>query len=633
MDRSAWSHGRRRRAAWVVAWFAGIVVFVGCRPDPDAAKGRAAPKTSDDRAERRPISDARESASQAAQVDQGAPGAPSGNGIQAKGGAADPRSNGPAANGPAANGPAANGPAPGESLGDSAPGTHSESHSQANPGGRPAPDPTRSLLAEPVAGPPIDEVWMAYYLGTAKVGHAVTRVYEVAPESLPGESPNDAYKRTEMEQVITLLRNGDRVTQQLRLASLEYADGRVAELGTSMSDGGPEVTTSARRDGPQLHVVLRAPGSSSLQSIPWNDGWRGFFADQQVLSAKPLAPGDRCAFTSFIPVLNIVGETTLSAVDWEEAETPFGRERLLRIDSHVSADQLQLDSTLWCDALGIIRKYHMPQADMTAYRTVRELALAANVDVDLYAMIHVTVSNPIPDPHHKRNAVYRARLKGDKDPSRVFVNDGSQSIARVDRSTVDITVRRVEPGSPDVPVGGAAPGPADLEPNSLIQSDDEAVRRMAEAIDAGSDDAWALAAACERTVHQAIERKALTEAFASAAEVVRSRTGDCTEHAVLLAALCRARKLPARVATGLVAFRDGYAFHMWNEVWIRDRWVPLDATLGLGGVGVGHIKLGISDLNGVSPFAALAPVLEVMGSLELDVVSFEQPNRSIRAIP
>ena len=77
----------------------------------------------------------------------------------------------------------------------------------------------------------------------------------------------------------------------------------------------------------------------------------------------------------------------------------------------------------------------------------------------------------------------------------------------------------------------------------------------------------------------------------SAADVARSLEGDCTEHSVLLAALCRARKIPARVAIGLVYYQPrgeaspGYAYHMWTEVWVNQRWTPIDATLGRGGIG------------------------------------------------
>jgi hypothetical protein len=51
--------------------------------------------------------------------------------------------------------------------------------------------------------------------------------------------------------------------------------------------------------------------------------------------------------------------------------------------------------------------------------------------------------------------------------------------------------------------------------------------------------------------------------------------------------------------------------------------VPIDATLAQGGIGVGHIKLTVSSLEGVSPFAAMAPVLELISRLELEVVSYE----------
>jgi hypothetical protein len=59
---------------------------------------------------------------------------------------------------------------------------------------------------------------------------------------------------------------------------------------------------------------------------------------------------------------------------------------------------------------------------------------------------------------------------------------------------------------------------------------------------------------------------------------------------------------------------------MWNEVWIGDRWVPLDGTLALGGIGADHIKLGDSSLAGGSPLADLLAVTQVFGRLELEVV-------------
>ena len=140
-------------------------------------------------------------------------------------------------------------------------------------------------------------------------------------------------------------------------------------------------------------------------------------------------------------------------------------------------------------------------------------------------------------------------------------------------------------------------------------------------------DPWTIAQAIERSVHQYIREKDFTQAFSTAAEVVRTRQGDCTEHAVLLAALCRARGIPARVAIGLVyhAPFQGFAYHMWNEAWIKDRWIPLDATLGLGGIGAAHLKIADADLQGTGAFGAFLSVLQVIGQLELEIesVSYE----------
>jgi transglutaminase-like putative cysteine protease len=133
---------------------------------------------------------------------------------------------------------------------------------------------------------------------------------------------------------------------------------------------------------------------------------------------------------------------------------------------------------------------------------------------------------------------------------------------------------------------------------------------------------WELAQALEAWVHGAMTKKNFSQGFATAADVAQSLTGDCTEHAVLLAALCRARDIPARVCIGLVysATDQGFAFHMWNEAWIVDRWVPLDATLGLGGIGAAHLKLRHSSLASDQVESVMLSVLEVMHQLQLRIL-------------
>ncbi len=111
-------------------------------------------------------------------------------------------------------------------------------------------------------------------------------------------------------------------------------------------------------------------------------------------------------------------------------------------------------------------------------------------------------------------------------------------------------------------------------------------------------------------------------AFAAANEVARDLSGDCTEHSVLAAAMCRAQGIPARVAIGLIYVdkHDGFGFHMWNEVYVNQRWVAIDPSWDQSTVDAVHIKLNDSSLEGVSPFEAFLPVVRVMGKLQIEPI-------------
>ena len=116
----------------------------------------------------------------------------------------------------------------------------------------------------------------------------------------------------------------------------------------------------------------------------------------------------------------------------------------------------------------------------------------------------------------------------------------------------------------------------------------------------------------EKYVRDKLEKKNFSTALASAAEVAEKLEGDCTEHAVLLAAMLRAKQIPSRVAVGIVYVelnkQPSFGGHMWTEAWLDDKWVPLDATLGRGGTHAGHIKLGDSSFaDKMPPRSARSP--------------------------
>ena len=74
--------------------------------------------------------------------------------------------------------------------------------------------------------------------------------------------------------------------------------------------------------------------------------------------------------------------------------------------------------------------------------------------------------------------------------------------------------------------------------------------------------------------------------YGTAAETIRTRRGDCTEYAVLLAALGRAAGVPTRIAIGRVYARrfEGrshvFVPHAWVQAWTGSGWESFDAAIG-----------------------------------------------------
>ena len=60
-----------------------------------------------------------------------------------------------------------------------------------------------------------------------------------------------------------------------------------------------------------------------------------------------------------------------------------------------------------------------------------------------------------------------------------------------------------------------------------------------------------------------------------------------------------------------------------NELWIDDRWVPMDATLGQGGTGAAHLKLIDSNLAGAGAYSSFLPVAQVIGQIKIEILEVE----------
>jgi hypothetical protein len=224
------------------------------------------------------------------------------------------------------------------------------------------------------------------------------------------------------------------------------------------------------------------------------------------------------------------------------------------------------------------------------------------------------------------SAIVRVRARSGKLPQ--LPSSGAQ---RVDPSPDGGSARvRVDAGS------GSAPDAGDLEDrryrdaSPIVDCDDPAIR---DAVRRALADAPAGEAPRAETlralVHRHITGKDFASVFASASSVMRDRSGDCTEHAVLLAAMLRAAGMPARLAAGVVYAREFagvrgcYAWHMWTQALIDGQWRDLDATLAGQGFHAGHILVATGAQDGPSIDPVFAGMVMSVGNLSIEVESVD----------
>jgi hypothetical protein len=102
-------------------------------------------------------------------------------------------------------------------------------------------------------------------------------------------------------------------------------------------------------------------------------------------------------------------------------------------------------------------------------------------------------------------------------------------------------------------------------------------------------------ACLEGLVDRTIRAKSLQHGFAGVSEVLDSRAGDCTEHALLLAALLRKRGVPARIAYGFLLTEGGFIGHAWTEARAPSGWFWLDPSFPGGRPYAFKLRLGVID--------------------------------------
>jgi len=258
---------------------------------------------------------------------------------------------------------------------------------------------------------------------------------------------------------------------------------------------------------------------------------------------------------------------------------------------------------------------------------------------EIFAPTLIRPQRVLPDPHGQTQAIYRLTSR-DASLELPLWNEGEQRVLESTPGTAEIEVTAPEINPADVtwrlPHADTPQLHRYLQATSYLEVNSPEIQALARQAVGKEKNPVAAAHRIEHFVRDYITKKDLDIGFASAQETAKSREGDCTEHAVLCAALGRAVGLPTRCVLGFGYIPPGvdepaiankvdkdtgiFGFHMWAEAWVGpQRWVAMDAALN--GFDVGHIAILKTALEEINPLADLnMPILQMMENLQIKIL-------------
>lgn len=147
---------------------------------------------------------------------------------------------------------------------------------------------------------------------------------------------------------------------------------------------------------------------------------------------------------------------------------------------------------------------------------------------------------------------------------------------------------------------------------------DKALRTRAAKLKQGSPHQLETTRRIWRYVSTSFDYKLGATLFATSREALRTMKGDCSEAAVLTAALLRSAGIPSRVVLGYATLENGvWIGHAWAEANLGGRWVGVDAALKEFPAGASRV--GLLALSGERGLKAEATNLMMRTLSNLDI--------------
>lgn len=355
------------------------------------------------------------------------------------------------------------------------------------------------------------------------------------------------------------------------------------------------------KDG-EAKIKTAMGGNTQENSFPWPKGAVMAEGLRIISMEKGLKEGTSYVVEVFSPSMMSAIKAQVQVGAKEEVDLFSRVVKLTRTDTVMSMPGMgEMTVVSYVDDDYNALKTTLPMMDMKLELIAceKEFALGNNEMFDIADKMFVSSPEPIENVGlAKEIGYYLKPIEGAGDFT--IPTEDNQRAERLEDGSVIVVVEPVSvPKGVKFPYRGTDKDAIEaMKPTRFLQSDDAKTIELAKRAVGDTKDAGEAAKKIEAFVGDYIDNMSLSVGYASAAEVAESRKGDCSEFAVLTAAMCRAVGIPAKVVTGIAYVddfmgRQGFGGHAWTEAYIGDKWVGLDAAFKAsgGGFDAGHIAL------------------------------------------
>jgi hypothetical protein len=445
----------------------------------------------------------------------------------------------------------------------------------------------------------VDEKEIEYYailVDGGKIGHMIqTRDVE------------DSMVTTIQEMNMTISRGGMLLAVSSVDKNIETVDGKPVAFEFVQNVSGMNQKITGTVSGGKVQASIEMMGTNQQKTIDWPAGALMYEGLRLFEVEKGLAKGTTYEAKVFVPMLLMSAQTSEAAAVTAKisvGETAnvdlFGRVvSLCEVKTIMEMPMGRIDSTGYVDADFRALKTVVPAMgmNMEIVACTKEFALSKNDVVDFISKLVIKSPVSIEKVDSCKSITYE--LIPNEGAKLEIPSSDNQKVAKGKNGKVTVTVEPVSGGKGDkFPYKGTdAEALESLKATAYLQSDNKEIQDLVSHAVGNTKDAAEAVKKIESFVAGFITSKNLSVGYASAAEVAQSRQGDCSEHAVLTAAMCRAAGIPARVVFGVVyvdeflGHKNVFMGHAWAEAFVGGKWVGLDATRAPDGFGPGHIAL------------------------------------------